>query len=292
LRLSSSCLKCILDVRLREILESGLPDEAKTLAACDLIQYVAEVVRPRPREIITYVASLAFRRVKELVGSEDPYLSYKLRSEEVARRVAELVEERVEGLSGYERFRALVVASINANSIDPGIASYTFDAAELSELVLRDELAVDDTEEIYRALRRARAVAYLLDNCGESILDKLLIAELRSWGLKVYAVAKGGAYQNDVTVSDALRIGLDEVAELVSTESDFSSLIPGTYSERVEEALRESDLVVAKGMAHYETLSELELGRPVAFLLRAKCEPVARSLGVGVGKNVALLRPQ
>jgi len=151
---------------------------------------------------------------------------------------------------------------------------------------------VDDTEEIYRALRRARAVAYLLDNCGESILDKLLIAELRSWGLKVYAVVKGGAYQNDVTVSDALRVGLDEVAELVSTESDFSSLIPGTYSERVEEALRESDLVVAKGMAHYETLSELELDRPVAFLLRAKCEPVARSLGVGVGKNVALLRPQ
>ena len=39
-------------------------------------------------------------------------------------------------------------------------------------------------------------------------------------------------------------------------------------------------------MANFESLSDIDLGLPVAFLLRAKCAPVARNLGVSVGSNV------
>lgn len=37
--------------------------------------------------------------------------------------------------------------------------------------------------------------------------------------------------------------------------------------------------MVAKGMAHYEYLSTINLGIPVAHLLVAKCRPVASKLG-------------
>jgi len=289
LRLSSYCLRCIINVRLREIIESNLSEHEKTIASCELLKYIAEIVKPDPRGLITYIASLAFKKVKELIRDEDPYASYKVLSEQLAVKASELVKERLKYINDYDKFRTLVVASINANSIDPGIASYEFRADRLKELILNDNLAVDHTPEVYEIVKRADAVAYLLDNCGESVLDKLLIKELRRLGVHVYAVVKGGAYQNDVTLKDALRIGLDEVAELVSTESDFSSLIPGTYSKRVSEVLRRADLVISKGMAHYETLSELKLERPTVFLLRAKCEPVAKSLGVKVGDNVAKL---
>jgi len=266
-----------------------LPEDEKTIASCELLRYIAKIVEPDPRGLITYIASLAFRKVRELVKDDDPYADYKIISERLAIKASEIVEEKLKHISGYDKFRTLVVASINANSIDPGIASYEFRADQLRELILNDSLAIDHTQDVYEMIKNADTVVYLLDNCGESVLDKLLIEELNGLGVHVYAVVKGGAYQNDVTLKDALRIGLDEVAELVSTESDFSSLIPGTYSSRVSEVMRRADLVISKGMAHYETLSELELERPTVFLLRAKCGPVAKSLGVNVGDNVAKL---
>jgi len=49
--------------------------------------------------------------------------------------------------------------------------------------------------------------------------------------------------------------------------------------------------VIAKGMGNYESLTELKnLGVYVLFLLKAKCNPVARSIGVERGSNVALLK--
>ena len=54
-------------------------------------------------------------------------------------------------------------------------------------------------------------------------------------------------------------------------------------------ALHESDLVISKGMANYECLSEMMGLAPRAYLLRAKCEPVASSLGARKDDNVAML---
>ncbi|HDD36237.1 MAG TPA: DUF89 family protein, partial [Archaeoglobus veneficus] len=55
------------------------------------------------------------------------------------------------------------------------------------------------------------------------------------------------------------------------------------------EKLEEADVIIAKGMANYESLSNARF-KPIAFLLTAKCEPVARDIGVEVGDMVAMLR--
>jgi hypothetical protein len=49
-------------------------------------------------------------------------------------------------------------------------------------------------------------------------------------------------------------------------------------------------LVLAKGMGYWETLSELPAQGKVFYLLKAKCKPVADSLGVALNSYVALLR--
>jgi uncharacterized protein with ATP-grasp and redox domains len=47
--------------------------------------------------------------------------------------------------------------------------------------------------------------------------------------------------------------------------------------------------VISKGMGNFETLSEIEaqLKGRLIYILRAKCEPVARALGVPKGTLVA-----
>jgi uncharacterized protein with ATP-grasp and redox domains len=43
-------------------------------------------------------------------------------------------------------------------------------------------------------------------------------------------------------------------------------------------------LIIAKGQGNYESLHDAD--KPIFFLLKAKCDIVARSLGCGVGDRV------
>jgi damage-control phosphatase, subfamily I len=68
---------------------------------------------------------------------------------------------------------------------------------------------------------------------------------------------------------------------------------PGVlFSQASEEFKREfdsADLILAKGMGHYEARSKLAAEGRVFHCLVAKCEPVARSLQVPLGSFVAAL---
>jgi len=95
----------------------------------------------------------------------------------------------------------------------------------------------------------------------------------------IYAV-KGGPILNDATREDAIAAGVDQDAQIVSTGSDA----PGTILDRCSEEFRRlydrAELVLAKGQANYETLSEQ--GPRVFFLLQTKCPVIARDVGVPV----------
>jgi uncharacterized protein with ATP-grasp and redox domains len=82
------------------------------------------------------------------------------------------------------------------------------------------------------------------------------------------------------------------VAERLTTTGGGSEI--GVPLDRIPtdlaEAIARADLVIAKGMANYESLSEYGDLPPVAFLLAAKCRPIASRLGIGVGEKAALLR--
>ncbi len=59
-------------------------------------------------------------------------------------------------------------------------------------------------------------------------------------------------------------------------------------SPELQKKMKEVDLVISKGMGNFETISEFEdkLKGRLVYLLRAKCAPVARSLGVEKGDLV------
>jgi hypothetical protein len=49
-----------------------------------------------------------------------------------------------------------------------------------------------------------------------------------------------------------------------------------------------ADLIIAKGMANFESLSETDIA-PIAYLLRTKCEPVANAMGLKKDINAVKL---
>jgi uncharacterized protein with ATP-grasp and redox domains len=172
--------------------------------------------------------------------------------------------------------------SIAGNIIDLGPAQ-RYDLWAAIERVLGQAFAVDHSERLRVALQACRQVLYLADNAGETVFDRLLIETLDR--PVVYAV-KGGAVLNDATREDARAAGVHHVAEIVDTGSDA----PGTILDRCSPAFRElfatADLIVAKGQANYETLSDA--GPRVFHLLQTKCDVIARNVGVPVGSIVVV----
>jgi len=170
--------------------------------------------------------------------------------------------------------------SIAGNIIDLG-PNREYDLWDTVQRVLAQPFAIDDGAAFRDALGRARQVLYLADNAGETVFDMLLIEVLE---LPVIYAVKGGPTLNDATRDDALAAGLDRVADIVSTGSDAPGTILDRCSEEFRQLYSEADMVIAKGQANYEMLSEE--GAKVFLLLQAKCPVIARDLGVSVGSIV------
>jgi uncharacterized protein with ATP-grasp and redox domains len=93
----------------------------------------------------------------------------------------------------------------------------------------------------------------------------------------------------DVTMEDALRAHLDRsFDELISTEEFAVGLDLRRAGKRLKKEIDEADLIIAKGMANLESLSDEDV-RPVLYLLRTKCAPVAKTIGSMRNANVAKL---
>ena len=152
-------------------------------------------------------------------------------------------------------------------------------------------LTIDDTD---RILARSSRVVFLSDNCGEIVFDRLLIQYLKSHGSHVTLAVKGTPMLNDATLADAKMLGLDRIVDLLTVNSDKAEI--GICRENIPPELKDAidhcTIIIAKGMANYESLSILHNIPPVAYLMATKCKPIADEVGVPVGSKVAVLRMQ
>ncbi|MCR8488911.1 MAG: ARMT1-like domain-containing protein, partial [Crenarchaeota archaeon] len=145
--------------------------------------------------------------------------------------------------------------------------------------------AIDDSKELYNSVSKANRILYILDNAGEAVIDLYAVRYLSKFSNKIYVGARASPVLNDITVEEAKLLGFEEVAELVPV-GDLVGVVLEYSTEKFKETLSDSDLVIAKGMGAYETLTEYKLEKPVYVLLKAKCESIAKSLGVRQGSLV------
>jgi uncharacterized protein with ATP-grasp and redox domains len=236
-------------------------------------------------------ATLVHKSAYKAIGVKDPYLELKIRADEVAGEYFDRMADMVKG--SPDPFTAAVKASIIGNIMDFGAGIAIDDPDEFREIfrdLLEQEIGLDDTEALRSAVENASSVIYIFDNCGEVQFDKILIRLIRGMGKRVVGVVKGEPILNDVSADDVQRIGLDkEVDRLLTTGGFAIGIDMDIIGPELKEEFGRADMVIAKGMANYESLSDEEIGAPIAFVLKAKCKPVADSLKVKLGSNVVKL---
>ena len=129
----------------------------------------------------------------------------------------------------------------------------------------------DALEQLREQAGTARTLVLITDNCGEIVMDKILLRQLFSMnpGLLITVIVRGGPVANDATLEDAEQVGLTKLGHCIGNGTATDGTVLRTVSREAREAIAHADVVIAKGQANYETL--YGCGYNIFFIFMCKC---------------------
>ena len=270
------CYPCFLKQALSAARRVGADDATQSVVIHEVLTLLQNIqLDATPPDIAYRVHRIA----RNTISANDPYQKAK-------------AESTAEALDIYSRLKRLVAQSNDAlgtairisiagNIIDFGVTEDIQNLWQVVESVLHQPYAIDDTAQLRAKIKNVDYVLFLADNAGETVFDRVLIETL---SIPVVYAVKGGPILNDATIEDAVAAGLDQCATLLSNGSDAPGTILSLCSDEFRCLFERAPLIIAKGQANYETLSEA--GSRVFCLLRIKCPVIAHDIGQPVDSIV------
>jgi uncharacterized protein with ATP-grasp and redox domains len=290
MKVGSECGYCLMH-RGHKIIQRSTKDEKKRVEAMTgLLQMLGE--RYEPNAVPSFIGAERCRVIKDSTGCDDPYADLKAKSNtlsvEILPQMAEYVDKQPEAKRLYA---ALKVACIG-NVIEFDVPGHSADLEEALK-GLEEGFYIDDTEKLKKYLKPGKKVLILTDNAGEVAFDRLVVRELQRMGCVVTVAVKAGPSLNDALMEDAEAVGMTEEADnVITTGADSIGINLAETSGEFNTHFYGSDVIIAKGMANWEPLTEVPAPCPLMYVLRTKCEPVARTLGAPLDVNIAKLVPK
>jgi len=217
------------------------------------------------------IASIFHREIQKITGNTDPFSEFKQKEVEQARELFEVLKEE----AGTE-LEGLLKFSAKGNALD---------FFRTREEVLRDfhseiNFAINHIDSLKKFLKPGAKMLFLADNSGECFFDLPLVRFFSGIGVDVTYVIKGAPSQNDITLKELELSGLqDAFPRVLDNGSDNVGLCLASTSHAFREVFYDADVIIAKGMGHYETMLDNTDSR-LFFLLKAKCRPVAAEVGI------------
>ena len=152
------------------------------------------------------------------------------------------------------------------NQVDEATFLSLFDQAEMNS----GEGEVMDS--LLRQCQDARRFLLIADNCGEIVLDRLFLEQLRRRfpQLKISVMVRGGEVLNDVTREDAEYAGIHRTAEIVSNGLPIAGTVYRMLPESARTVMDQADVILAKGQGNYESLAGQ--GRHIFYSFLCKCD--------------------
>jgi len=287
MKVGSRCGYCLLH-RGHKMIEMSTDDEEVRQGAMEeLLRMMGEEYNSEA--VPSVIGAERGRLIARVTGCEDPYKGMKKEANKRALELLPGLRKIVEEKAEKERLRTASLISCLGNVLDYDIPRSNSDIDSAMEL-LHEGLFIDDTNKVKDRVKEGKEILFLTDNAGEIVFDTLLVEELKDLGAHVIVAVKGGPCLNDALMEDAEAAGMGEVAdELITTGTDAIGVRLDESPEWFKDYFYNADLIIAKGMANWETLTEYPTPCPTTYILRTKCEPVARSLGTPENKCVVKL---
>ncbi len=236
-----------------------------------------------PPEIASYV----YEDLARLANKDDLYDEIKKASTKKALSFKPLLEEKLKTTDN--KLLTATKIAVAGNVIDLA-AQVEFDLEEELDKIFHTEFTHDDFEIFEKKLKTAKKILVIGDNVGEHIFDYMFIETLQKLALhvEIYYMVRGNPIINDVTILEAKEAGFDKLCNLVDSGVNTPGFVYNRANKYSQKLFDEVDLVISKGMGNYECLSPSHR-KNICFLLKVKCNVVARSLGKEVGDIICKL---
>lgn len=277
MNLSHHCYPCILNMALSIANLSGFDRDQSALLMDEtlhlLLELKKEFAAPPP-----VAAKRIFQKAAEISGAPeafDPYRPLKKKANDtimaIYGQLERMIAEKESPVETAIRLSALGNI-LDFAIIDPAKIDIQREVAAASDLIFEKY----DDASFFSILSRAKHVLIIGDNAGEILFDKLLAKNLKAFkpGLLVTYAVRHRPILNDVTLEDASDVGMDQVADVISS----GSLAPGTCLDETSltfnHIFNTADLVISKGQGNYETLNGVKM-ESLFFIFRVKCKQVA-----------------
>lgn len=275
-RLKAECVGCIARKYMEKYPE-GITEEQKRIYMQRVLKVVSEASPEHSGPVMVYGINQVR---KEMFDIADDYEKEKKYFNEKMLACESQLEQKL--TEADDALKLAIQYALTGNYIDFGAMK------EVDETYLMQTLEQAHVHEInqqeYEAfcmdLEQAKRMVYLTDNCGEIVLDKLLIKTIQKLypQVEIMVIVRGDAVLNDATIEDAKQVGLPEMVRVIGNGNG----IAGTWLEAVSEEARSyidsADVLISKGQANFETLQGCE--KNIYYLFLCKCDMFVRIFDV------------
>ena len=232
------------------------------------------------------------RLIKEVTGNSDPYSGEKDRFNksmlEHLPRMRRYVENAHDGLL------MAVKLAIAGNSIDAALGKLKKDDVDAAFHRAVDQELTGDYDLFTRVVTQSETIFLIADNAGEIVCDRVLIEYLTVKLHKNVCIGvRGEPILNDATLDDARLCGLTDIIPVISNGNDGLGTFLNECSDEFLSHFLNSDLIIAKGLANYETLVDNETKwqpKRIAFLFKSKCPFISDYAGTKIGDLVVRIK--
>ena len=287
MKVGSRCGYCLLHRGYKMIQMSTEDEEIRRKAMEELLKMLGESYNSEA--VPSVLGAERGRIIARVTGCKDPYKEMK---EEANKRALELLpklKKLIKDTPEAGRLRISALISCLGNVLDYDVPGSNSDIDSAMEL-LHEGFFLDDTDKLKSKIEENTEILFFTDNAGEIGFDTVLVEELKKLGAKITVAVKGGPSLNDATLDDSSMVGMEKIAdEVITTGTDAIGIRLDESPQWFLDRFNNADLIIAKGMANWETLSEDPVPCPTMFIFRTKCEPVALSLNSPENKCIAKL---
>lgn len=262
MRISESCAKCLYDK------QKNKTDDAAYLAEVKSI-----IDNRRENDTSPYLVYLFNKVHTRMFGQGADYRDIKKKYNGLVLSMEDKLRSEIEAAAD-PLAKALMISRIGnyidfgaMNQVDEDTFLGLFDKTEMCE---KDILTY---ESFKKECEKAKSFLLICDNCGEIVLDKLMVEQLKKHypDMVIRVMVRGGDVLNDATREDAAYSGIVDVAEILDNGEAIAGTVYELLSDEAKKVVDESDVILAKGgQGNYESM--YGQGIHAFYMFLCKCD--------------------
>lgn len=261
MKLTPSCEKCMYD-------RQQLKTDDK-----EYLKEVKNILENRDENACSAEMNFAFNQAYEkYIGPMPSYRDINKKYNDLVISMQADLEKQIED-SENPLATSLVMARIG-NYIDFGVMQEV-DEKTFLDMFSNTEMRDDELatfESFFKQCSSGKTFLLLTDNCGEIVLDKLFLRQLKKQfpNLEITVMVRGGEAYNDATLEDAKYVGLTDEFTVITNGEKIAGTVYKRLPEEAKNIIDNADVILSKGQANYESFAGE--GHHAFFTFLCKCD--------------------